>query len=314
MRSRKLSPGSCVISTSMRSESTRVPPVTALRSPPDSRITGADSPVTADSSTEAMPTIDRAVAGDQLAGLDHHDVAAGELRRRPLAAVAKARNRVGSHGAQGGRLSLAATLGESLGQVREDDREPQPERHRPREPGSLVAAAERRAPEHLLEPAERGDDGPDLDHEHDRVAPLDARIELREAGHERRDQGAAVEQALALTVHHARLPVQGEIELQHVHAGLAQQAEPRGRRCGPRPAACTRARSRPRTSATRRAWIWASSSEMCGSTPEAEVCTASGGMSPLREAWVIGALALEVGRDVVVEQRLAGPLSWARGC
>jgi hypothetical protein len=34
-----------------------VPPVTALRSPPDSRITGADSPVTADSSTEAIPSI-----------------------------------------------------------------------------------------------------------------------------------------------------------------------------------------------------------------------------------------------------------------
>ena len=34
-----------------------MPPVTALRSPPDSRITGADSPVMADSSTEAMPSI-----------------------------------------------------------------------------------------------------------------------------------------------------------------------------------------------------------------------------------------------------------------
>ena len=57
MRSRKLSPGSCVISTTMRSDSTLVPPVTALRSPPDSRMTGADSPVTADSSTEAMPSM-----------------------------------------------------------------------------------------------------------------------------------------------------------------------------------------------------------------------------------------------------------------
>ena len=57
MRSRKDSPGSCVISTTIRSESTRVPPVTALRSPPASRMTGADSPVIADSSTEAMPSI-----------------------------------------------------------------------------------------------------------------------------------------------------------------------------------------------------------------------------------------------------------------
>ena len=57
MRSRNDCPGSCVISTTMWSERTRVPPVTALRSPPDSRITGADSPVMADSSTEAMPSI-----------------------------------------------------------------------------------------------------------------------------------------------------------------------------------------------------------------------------------------------------------------
>ena len=34
-----------------------MPPVTALRSPPLSRMTGADSPVMADSSTEAMPSI-----------------------------------------------------------------------------------------------------------------------------------------------------------------------------------------------------------------------------------------------------------------
>ncbi len=56
IRSMKLSPGFWVIRTTIRSESTRVPPVTALRSPPDSRITGADSPVIADSSTLAMPS------------------------------------------------------------------------------------------------------------------------------------------------------------------------------------------------------------------------------------------------------------------
>ena len=57
IRSRKVSPGFCVISMTMRSESTRVPPVTELRSPPASRMTGADSPVIADSSTEAMPSM-----------------------------------------------------------------------------------------------------------------------------------------------------------------------------------------------------------------------------------------------------------------
>src|SRR5712692_4738223 len=56
MRSRKVSPGLALICTTIQSESTRVPPVTALRSPPLSRMTGADSPVIADSSTEATPS------------------------------------------------------------------------------------------------------------------------------------------------------------------------------------------------------------------------------------------------------------------
>ena len=56
IRSMKLSPGLAVIWTTIRSESTLVPPVTELRSPPDSRMTGADSPVIADSSTLATPS------------------------------------------------------------------------------------------------------------------------------------------------------------------------------------------------------------------------------------------------------------------
>ena len=51
-----VSPGFEVIFTTIRSDSTLVPPVTADRSPPDSRMTGADSPVIADSSTEATPS------------------------------------------------------------------------------------------------------------------------------------------------------------------------------------------------------------------------------------------------------------------
>src|SRR6185437_456090 len=49
-------PGLEVIRTTIRSDSTVVPPVTADRSPPDSLITGADSPVMADSSTAATPS------------------------------------------------------------------------------------------------------------------------------------------------------------------------------------------------------------------------------------------------------------------
>ena len=119
MRSRNDWPGSCVISTTMRSESTRVPPVTALRSPPASRMTGADSPVMADSSTDAMPSIDRAVARDDLAGLDDDDVAAAQLGGRPLGAVAQLRDGLGAHRAQRVGLRLAAALGDRLGEVAE---------------------------------------------------------------------------------------------------------------------------------------------------------------------------------------------------
>src|SRR5580658_1111144 len=56
IRSMKVSPGLEVIFTTIRSDSTVVPPVTADLSPPDSRMTGADSPVMADSSTDATPS------------------------------------------------------------------------------------------------------------------------------------------------------------------------------------------------------------------------------------------------------------------
>jgi hypothetical protein len=63
MRSRKVSPGLTVTRTTSQSDSTRVPPVTAEKSPPASRITGADSPVMALSSTEATPSITSPSAG-----------------------------------------------------------------------------------------------------------------------------------------------------------------------------------------------------------------------------------------------------------
>ena len=57
MRSMNDSPGLAVTRTVISSESTLVPPVTAERSPPASRITGADSPVMADSSIVAAPSM-----------------------------------------------------------------------------------------------------------------------------------------------------------------------------------------------------------------------------------------------------------------
>ena len=53
--SRKLAPGSAATRATSQSESTVVPPVSAERSPPLSRTTGADSPVMALSSTLAAP-------------------------------------------------------------------------------------------------------------------------------------------------------------------------------------------------------------------------------------------------------------------
>ena len=56
IRSIKVLPGSAVMRTTSQSDTTIVPPVTAERSPPASRITGADSPVMADSLTLATPS------------------------------------------------------------------------------------------------------------------------------------------------------------------------------------------------------------------------------------------------------------------
>ena len=56
IRSMKVEPGAAVIFTLMKSDRTVVPPVTADRSPPASRMTGADSPVIANSLTEATPS------------------------------------------------------------------------------------------------------------------------------------------------------------------------------------------------------------------------------------------------------------------
>ena len=63
MRSMKASPGFTATRTTSQSDNTRVPPVTAEKSPPDSRTTGADSPVIALSSTEATPSTTSPSAG-----------------------------------------------------------------------------------------------------------------------------------------------------------------------------------------------------------------------------------------------------------
>ena len=93
-------------------------------------MTGADSPVIADSSTVAMPSIDLAVAGDHLAGRDDAQVADLELVRAlletppsagaPRATVSERVLRSVS------ACALPASLGHGLGEVGEQHREPQP--------------------------------------------------------------------------------------------------------------------------------------------------------------------------------------------
>ena len=143
MRSRNDWPGSCVISTTMWSDSTRVPPVTALRSPPDSRMTGADSPVMADSSTEAMPSITVPSPGMTSPASTTTTSPRRSSFAGFVAAVAQLRDGLRAHRAQRVGLCLAAALGDRLGEVAEEHGEPQPDRDREREPRRVPAAARR---------------------------------------------------------------------------------------------------------------------------------------------------------------------------
>ena len=114
-----------------------MPPVTELRSPPDSRMTGADSPVIADSSTLATPSTTSPSPGmtspastttrspSCSCGAGH--VLLGAVVAQP------ARDRLGLGPAQRGGLRLAPALGHGLGEVGEHDGQPQPDDDRPRE-------------------------------------------------------------------------------------------------------------------------------------------------------------------------------------
>ena len=109
-----------------------MPPVTALRSPPASRMTGADSPVMADSSTEAAPSITSPSPGISSPATTRttsplrSSVASTCSKRAVLAAPV--RHELPARGAERPRLGLAAALGHGFGEVGEDHGEEQPER------------------------------------------------------------------------------------------------------------------------------------------------------------------------------------------
>ncbi len=171
----KLSPGSAVTATWIRSERTRVPPVTALRSPPASRITGADSPVIADSSTVATPSIDLPVGGDDLPGAHDHDISLAQTLRGDLLRASRPAESgwpcPGARLAEGVGLGLAPSLRHRLGEIGEEHREPEPDGHLKAESQRLVRRAE--------EKADGGEKGADLGDEHHRVFHQRPRVQLR---------------------------------------------------------------------------------------------------------------------------------------
>ncbi len=194
MRSRKLWPGSWVISTTIRSDSTRVPPVTALRSPPASRMTGADSPVIADSSTDAIPSMTVPSPGMTSPASTTTTSPRRRSRRRPRACRRAASPSVSVRIARSvaacalPRPSASASARLAKRTVSHSHSATVNVYH-----AGLVAAAERLAAEGLDEPADGRDDRADLDDEHHRVADLDARVELAQRGEQRGAQDRRVD-------------------------------------------------------------------------------------------------------------------------
>ena len=184
----------------MKSERTVVPPVTAERSPPDSRMTGADSPVIAEFVDGRDALNDVAVAGDDFARLDQDDVAETKVER--VHALDGAGQVFGVDVAPGGRvgarppqrvgLRLAAAFGHRLGEIGEQHGEP--------EPGGDLAGKRRDAivRDEVADEKDRHHGRNNLGHEDDGVLGERARIELAH----RVDRGGAddlaVEQALRL--------------------------------------------------------------------------------------------------------------------
>ena len=171
-----------------------MPPVTADRSPPDSRMTGADSPVTAASLTEAMPSITSPSEGIRSpaststiwpgpslpAGSGHDEpglLIDDELGLGLLAGLTQARG-----------LRLAAAFGDGFGEIGEQHGQPKPE-------DDLEGEAEMLASVHpVANEDDGGEGGDDLDHEHHRILDLHARIELAESRADRRPKDLRIGQ------------------------------------------------------------------------------------------------------------------------
>ena len=158
----------------MRSERTRVPPVTPERSPPASRMTGADSPVMADSSIEATPS----TISPSLGITSPATISTRSPERRAVETVVFDAA-VGAQAAgrrrtprlpQGIGLGLATRLGNRRGEIGKQQR-----RHQPAVQGQQIANVRpcTGTAQQLGHCIDQGQHRADFDGEHHRVFPLD---------------------------------------------------------------------------------------------------------------------------------------------
>jgi hypothetical protein len=167
-----------------------------------------------------------AVQRDHVVRLDQHHVAAaqlGRLQRQPLAAVMRLDHLLGpgvlAQAAQRGGLCLAAALGQGLGEVGEEHGEPQPDRDRQHEGGRRAGVG---GEAQRMHPQQRREDAADVDDEHHRVAPLDARVQLGDSGPQGGAYQGGVEQAELLFLPGLGLGVGHSHDFGRGLGGLAQ--------------------------------------------------------------------------------------------
>ena len=208
-----------------------MPPVTALRSPPDSRMTGADSPVIADSSTEATPSTTSPSPGirspaSQTTMSPGRRCAAGTRssapsspRRRAVISLRVARSAFAWALPRPSATASAKFAKTTVSQSQRATTPGEPE---------VVGAA----PEQVGEEDPGRDRAAHLDHEHHRVADLHPRVELAEGRPDRRDDDVLGEELAAgaggdRSWARGRTGelVQVEVEQEDVDAGLAEEPD-----------------------------------------------------------------------------------------
>lgn len=146
-----------------------------------------------------------AVGGDDVAGLDEHEVADLEAGTRDQGVAGGAAGgqklglRLRAGLAQGIGLRLAAPLGDGFGEVGEEHGEPEPEVDLEGESDIAAAGGEVAQEENGRKDRNRRHD------EHDGIAGERARVQLGERGAYRRNENARIQDARGFCLAHERL-------------------------------------------------------------------------------------------------------------